>query len=68
MIGVQAYELNKNVRRAWPTNVDYQFLSPVEFTELLGKIKVLVPSLNSSFLFPAHHNSATHLKMFLVAF
>ncbi|XP_024397073.1 photosynthetic NDH subunit of subcomplex B 1, chloroplastic [Physcomitrium patens] len=37
--GKQAYEMNKNVRKAWVHPVDDQFLRPVDFTETVGKIK-----------------------------
>lgn len=37
---LQTYEMNKNVRMAWVQPVDDQFLRPVDFTEIVGKIKV----------------------------
>jgi hypothetical protein len=49
---LQTYELNKFVRRAWVHNVNHQFLTPVDFTETLGMIKVRVWSQNLKYLLP----------------
>ncbi len=49
---LQTYELNKYVRRAWVQNVNHHFLTPVDFTETLGMIKVRVWSQTLKYLLP----------------
>ena len=41
--GKQTYEINKNVRRAWVYDVEDPFVTPAEYTEFLGKLKVRLP-------------------------
>lgn len=52
--GKQAYEMNKNVRRAWVYDVEDVQVVPADYMDMLGKLKVrmLPPGLECSPLYP----------------